>query len=134
MLVWSESEELIIKQAQGKDYKTVLKEIPEEDKKWKCHTCFTILKNVDLLDKKCPICGEEYLQQMCPLDTVNSCAHDISSDIANCPICGDSVCPQCGKNHSVVAISRVTGYLSATVGWNRAKLQELKDRRRYIVA
>jgi ribonucleoside-triphosphate reductase len=39
-------------------------------------------------------------------------------------------CPNCGSV-DVDHISRITGYLQAVSGWNSAKRQELKDRKRY---
>lgn len=39
-------------------------------------------------------------------------------------------CPNCGSS-DVDHISRITGYLQAVSGWNSAKRQELKDRKRY---
>jgi ribonucleoside-triphosphate reductase len=39
-------------------------------------------------------------------------------------------CPNCGSSE-VDHISRITGYLQAVSGWNKAKVQELKDRKRY---
>ncbi len=39
-------------------------------------------------------------------------------------------CPSCGSS-DVDHISRITGYLQAVSGWNSAKRQELKDRKRY---
>ena len=39
-------------------------------------------------------------------------------------------CPNCGSAE-VDHISRITGYLQAVSGWNKAKAQELKDRKRY---
>lgn len=39
-------------------------------------------------------------------------------------------CPNCGSSE-VDHISRITGYLQAVSGWNSAKKQELKDRKRY---
>jgi len=39
-------------------------------------------------------------------------------------------CPSCGSD-DVDHISRITGYLQAVSGWNSAKRQELKDRKRY---
>jgi anaerobic ribonucleoside-triphosphate reductase len=39
-------------------------------------------------------------------------------------------CPNCGSSE-VDHISRITGYLQAVSGWNSAKRQELKDRKRY---
>lgn len=126
MVQWTDVELQIIRNAEGKSYKTVLNEIPEDKKKWKCHTCYTILKNSELIDKKCPICGEPQLIQMCPLDH-NGCGHDVVSSILICPVCAQPVCPVCG-DHSVVAITRVTGYLQDLSGFNAAKKQEVRDR------
>ncbi len=39
-------------------------------------------------------------------------------------------CPGCGSE-DIEHISRITGYLQAVSGWNGAKRQELKDRKRY---
>lgn len=39
-------------------------------------------------------------------------------------------CPSCGSQN-IEHISRVTGYLQAVSGWNQAKKQELKDRKKY---
>jgi hypothetical protein len=58
------------------------------------------------------------------------CHDDVHSGISYCPKCGAPVCPQCGSA-DVVAISRVTGYLSDISGWGAGKRQELKDRHRY---
>ena len=52
--------------------------------------------------------------------------------VAYCPVCGNPYCPECG-NHHVLQLSRITGYLSDVSGWNSAKKQELKDRKRYTV-
>ena len=41
-------------------------------------------------------------------------------------------CPNCGSNN-VEQLSRVTGYVQAVSGWNEAKKQELRDRKRYGV-
>ncbi len=41
-------------------------------------------------------------------------------------------CPNCESEH-VEHISRVTGYVQAVSGWNSAKVQELKDRKRYAL-
>lgn len=41
-------------------------------------------------------------------------------------------CPNCGSD-DVEQLSRVTGYIQAVSGWNEAKKQELKDRKRYGV-
>jgi anaerobic ribonucleoside-triphosphate reductase len=49
---------------------------------------------------------------------------------ATCPECGKPMCPVCNR-HNVTQLSRVTGYISTVGGWNAAKQQELKDRKRY---
>jgi anaerobic ribonucleoside-triphosphate reductase len=41
-------------------------------------------------------------------------------------------CPNC-ESENVEHLSRVTGYIQAVSGWNEAKKQELKDRKRYGV-
>ena len=126
MVTRTQTELEIIQRFSGKDYDTVLREIPEDQRKWKCFTCMTILKNSELIDKKCPVCGENHLQQMCPVDH-NSCSHTIIERIEYCPVCKQAICPECG-DHSVVQISRVTGYLQDVSGWNNSKKAELKDR------
>ena len=47
------------------------------------------------------------------------------------------VCEKCGSN-DVTQFSRITGYLQAVkgkgiTGWNQGKIQELADRKRYVV-
>ncbi len=101
-------------------------DIPEEKRRYKCHTCHLIVDEVP-----CPVCKATDLEIMCPLDTCN-CTHEISSKVEYCPLCGEPVCPECGS-HDVVQISRVTGYLQDVSGWNAGKQQELKDRQRYTV-
>lgn len=59
----------------------------------------------------------------------NKCTHELKSGIKNCPVCDSPMCPDC-MNHNVDQLSRVTGYMSNVGGWNAAKKQELKDRRR----
>lgn len=73
------------------------------------------------LNPKCKIC---YHSCTCP--------EDIHFGVKYCPNCGYPVCPDCGSA-DVIQISRVTGYLSDVGGWNNAKKQELKDRRRYNI-
>jgi len=104
-----------------------LDEIPETERKYKCHTCHHIVER-----NPCPNCGETHLVVMCPLDHCH-CNHEIISGIEYCPLCGQAVCPECGS-HDVVQVSRVTGYLQDVSGWNSGKQQELKDRMRYSVA
>jgi hypothetical protein len=132
MVNWSTHEQELIQQFSGKRYETVLREIPEDNKRWKCWTCYTILNNSDLINNKCPVCGEVYLQQMCPLDH-NGCQHDLVARIEICPVCHLELCPECGC-HDVAAVSRVTGYLSNVAGWNNSKRAELNDRVRVNLA
>ena len=58
------------------------------------------------------------------------CGKETVPNIATCPVCGNPCCPDC-MNHKVEQLSRVTGYIGAVSGWNKAKQQELKDRHRY---
>jgi hypothetical protein len=103
-----------------------LQDIPEKERRYKCHTCHYIV------DKNpCPNCGETKLEIMCPLDHCR-CSHEIMAGIEYCKLCGQAICPECGS-HDVSQVSRVTGYLSDVGGWNNAKRQELKDRERYSV-
>ncbi len=78
-----------------------LDEIPENERKYKCHTCHHIVDT-----NPCPNCGETHLIIMCPLDHCH-CTHEIISGIEYCPLCGQAVCPECGS-HDVVQVSRVT--------------------------
>lgn len=112
--------------------------------RFKCYTCKLVIKEENTELRKitvkrgaftseeeargCPICGDVVVP-MCPRDHCH-CPHDIISTIAYCPECGEAMCPECGS-HDVVQISRVTGYLQETSGWNTGKQQELKDRTRY---
>lgn len=59
------------------------------------------------------------------------CNHRVGT-IAYCPVCGGAMCPDCG-NHNVLQLSRITGYIQDVSGWNAAKQQELKDRKRYTL-
>jgi len=103
-----------------------LNEIPETERRYKCHTCHLVVDEMP-----CPNCGETSLEIMCPLDHCD-CHHSIIESIEYCPLCGHAVCPECGS-HDVMQISRVTGYLQDVAGWNAGKQQELKDRVRYSV-
>lgn len=95
----------------------------------KCNKCHLIFK--ELIDK-CPECNGD-LVVMCENDT-GSCGHGVVSGTKICEKCGEFICPTCGA-HDTVAISRITGYMSpvGNGSWNAAKLQELKDRKRYDV-
>jgi len=99
--------------------------------RFKCHTCYTIFGEDDRIEGNCPICGEKFIQKMCPLDHLCNCGSENSVGMIICPQCGEPTCP-CGS-HDVVVISRVTGYLSDVNGWNAGKRQELKDRTRYNI-
>jgi hypothetical protein len=107
-------------------YEQYMEQIPTSFKRYKCHTCYKILDNEDLIGGKCPCCGEPHLREMCPIDH-NGCGHDVTVGAVYCSVCGQPVCGVCG-DHSVVVISRVTGYLSDVAGWNNAKKAELQDR------
>ncbi|ADN34927.1 oxygen-sensitive ribonucleoside-triphosphate reductase-like protein [Methanolacinia petrolearia DSM 11571] len=120
-MIWTE-EQLEL----AKKYKT-LEDIPEEERRYKCHTCHMVVE-----ESPCPNCGETHLEIMCPLDHCG-CSHDIIEKIEYCPLCGQPICPECGS-HDVSQVSRVTGYLADVAGWNQGKQQELKDRSRYTVA
>ena len=72
----------------------------------------------------------------CPINVFasenNTPCKSVISGIAECPICGNGMCPVC-KSHSAEQISRVTGYMGTVGSWNNAKKQELKDRKRYDI-
>ena len=111
----------------GTKYQQFLKQIPENQKRYKCHTCFVILNSADVVDGKCGSCGDSAgLVEMCNLDH-NGCPHDIVGRIEFCPVCGECVCPECG-DHSVISVSRVTGYIANVKSFNQGKVAELKDR------
>jgi hypothetical protein len=105
-----------------------LQELPKktELKRWKCHTCHTVIPDSKLVDGKCPVCTEGHLEKMCELDHTH-CIHEIIGGYKFCEKCGKPVCPEC-YSHDVIIVSRVTGYLQDFTGWNSAKQQELKDR------
>ena len=107
-------------------HKDILKMVPLKDRKYKCHTCFSIVNTIP-----CPSCGETKLEIMCPLDH-NDCRHEVSPTIAYCPLCGDPMCPVDGcYNHDCVQLSRITGYYAEVGGWIASKKQELRDRHHY---
>jgi len=60
------------------------------------------------------------------------CKNELVSLTAQCPLCGNPVCPDC-MNHKVDQLSRVTGYMAAVSGYNVAKKQEFKDRTRHNI-
>ena len=105
----------------------ILEKIPKEERRYKCGTCYNVVD-----ESPCPVCGETFLKILCPLDHCD-CTHDVITTTAYCPLCGEAVCPKCG-DHSVVQISRVTGYLSDVSGWGEGKRAEFIDRTRYNIA
>lgn len=131
-----------------------LRELPENNSLYKCHGCkkiFDIFSGgegvsilIALSDRNhimCPECKSDATELMCKIDSYSmyiklfgeeNCRKGIiinGTDI--CPICKTSMCPTC-FNHSVVSLSRVTGYVQDVGGWNEAKKQELLDRKRYV--
>jgi len=109
--------------------KDIIAFVPVKERRYKCHTCHTIVEEVP-----CPRCGDPHLEIMCPLDHCH-CSHEITEGIAHCPLCGEPVCTDsyclC---HDVFQLSRVTGYYANVNSFNNGKRQELKDRHRYDVA
>jgi len=135
------------------DVHKMLLSLPENDTMHKCPHCHYIFDitqggqaNILIILRcryyvYCPRCGERNPSLMCKVDAYSTvlkikgknCRNgDVISGTDLCPVCNRSMCPQC-FNHSVVSLSRVTGYMSDVDGWNNAKKQELKDRKRYAV-
>lgn len=87
------------------------------------------LNNIDIVDIIAQF-------EMCPAHIWasyhNKYCHDVKSGIENCKLCGEAACPVCG-NHNVTQVSRVTGYMGDVKGFNKAKKQELLDRKRYDI-
>jgi ribonucleoside-triphosphate reductase len=60
----------------------------------------------------------------------------LSPEFATCKICGETVrgctgkCQSCGSEE-MEGIARITQYFSRISGWNKGKLAELRDRKRY---
>lgn len=131
----------------------MLKSLPENETLHKCHHCnyifdltqcgqlniLTILRDRNYV--YCPRCWMRNPELMCKVDAYSlvlklngkGCrTGDVISGTDLCPVCNRSMCPEC-FNHSVVSLSRVTGYVQDINGWNNAKRQELKDRRRYAI-
>ena len=143
--------ELIPSAEERQEIHEMLKELPENESLFKCYHCRTIfdiyqegklpvlLALINKEDVRCTKCGMDGAELMCKIDAYSTylkikgfnCRQGIimnGTDI--CPICKTSMCPECG-NHSVISLSRVTGYIQDTSGWNEAKKQELIDRKRY---
>ena len=129
----------------------MLKALPENESLFKCHLCKTIfdiyseglhifMALIPKDDIRCPNCGTDRVELMCKIDCYSvflklsgkiKCREGViinGTDV--CPECKMPICPEC-FNHSVVSLSRVTGYIQDTSGWNEAKKQELLDRKRY---
>jgi rubrerythrin len=132
---------------------TMLRELPENKTLYKCQYCkyiYDIRKNnyIDILIKSkddiinfCPRCSMKTPELMCKVDAysvflkiqgVNCRNGEIIAGTELCPLCNKPICPNC-YNHSVVSLSRVTGYVQDISGWNNGKRQELKDRQRYAI-
>lgn len=129
----------------------ILRDLPDNESLFKCHRCKSIfdiysggMHVLMALSGKdgviCPECKSDSTDLICKVDAYSiylklsgkeKCREGIvinGTDI--CPICKTSMCPTC-HNHSVVSLSRVTGYIQDVSGWNEAKKQELLDRKRY---
>jgi rubrerythrin len=130
-----------------------LRNLPDNDNLYHCASCkyvFNIKQEgmTNLLTilrgnwvAFCPNCRQNNAELLCKVSaysiylklqghTCNS--GELVSGAESCPICDKSICPKC-FNHNVVALSRVTGYMSAIIGWNNGKRQELIDRQRYNI-
>ncbi len=131
----------------------MLKSLPENETMHKCYRCnyifdisqggqaniLTILKTRSYV--YCPRCGERDPELICKVDAYSvvlklqghKCRKgEVISGTELCPVCDKPICPEC-YNHSVVSLSRVTGYVQDISGWNNGKRQELKDRQRYAI-
>lgn len=130
-----------------------LKSLPENDTLHKCSHChyiFDISKGGQLniltilRDRSyayCPRCLMRNPELICKVDAysvilklqgVKCRTGEVVPGTDLCPICNRPMCPEC-HNHSVVSLSRVTGYVQDISGWNNAKKQELLDRQRYAI-
>lgn len=135
------------------DIHDMLRSLPENETIHKCRMCnyifdtshggqaniLTILR--DRTYAYCPRCGSRNPELICKVDAYsvvlkiqgkNCRKGEVIAGTDLCPICDRPMCPTC-FNHSVVSLSRVTGYIQDTSGWNNAKKQELKDRKRYAI-
>ena len=74
-------------------------------------------------DRECPV-NKKALEKPSCMATIPGLAY--------CKVCGKAMCPICSR-HSVVQLSRVTGYVGAVSGFNEGKKQELRDRKRYDI-
>lgn len=141
---------ILLSKEERQDKHKILKELPDNESVFKCATCKTVfdiyseglLVFMALTPKDniiCPNCKTCNAELMCRVDVhslylkLNGFKCRDSSIISGtdiCPVCEEPMCPKC-CNHNVVSLSRVTGYMSEISGWNMAKRQELKDRKRY---
>lgn len=112
----------------------VMKMENNAEPKFKCQICKMILEKSDLIHGAhrlvCPKCGHPP-DEMCRLDHVCECNHEIQSGRRTCPECHAFIC-ECGS-HDVAVISRVTGYLAELGGWGAGKRAEFNDRTRYDI-
>ncbi|AZF90155.1 MAG: ribonucleotide reductase of class III (anaerobic), large subunit [Phage 5P_1] len=77
----------------------------------------------DLIDRSIGR-GISYFAVTRDLTICNQCNHVAGALVDKCARCG---------SNDVEGFSRITGYVQAISGWNAAKLEELKDRRRYTI-
>lgn len=132
----------------------LLKELPDNYSMFKCPHCRYIFDIFEpqcapvltiLCDKEniiCPNCGTGGVELICKVDAYSVFLKIYDAVLCRkgvvipgvdiCPVCGDTMCPEC-YNHSCVSLSRVTGYIQDISGWNIAKRQELLDRKRYDI-
>ena len=105
MLTEEKKQEIIEKfrNLPGFGKREVLLSIPEKERRYKCHTCYTIVDKTP-----CPACGEKFLEIMCPLDHCECKEVEPITTHAYCPLCGEAVCPVC-QTHDILRLSRVTG-------------------------
>ena len=95
-------------------------------RRYKCEQC-----KIYTDEPICPECGIKNIPTVCKCNQPCICTKEIHETIQFCPECGEPVCP-CGSN-DVVAISRITGYMSDVSGWGNGKRIELKQRKRYNI-
>lgn len=131
----------------------MLRSLPENNTMHKCMQCHYVFNTTQGgqsniltilrygLFTYCPRCGAYNPSLMCKVDAYsiilnmqgkNCRKGDVIAGTDLCPVCNRPVCPECW-NHSVVSLSRVTGYVQDISGWNNGKRQELKDRQRYAI-
>ena len=131
----------------------ILRNLPENYTLHKCYHCNYIFDLTQggqsnilsiLRDRwfvYCPRCKQRNPELMCKADAYSvalklqgkKCRKgEVIPGTDLCPLCGKPICPDC-YNHSVISLSRVTGYVQDISGWNNAKRQELKDRQRYAI-